>query len=398
MRLMNFSLNLLTNKFTRNAKRGGKQLNPQKVFVGISGGVDSAVSAILLKEAGYDVTGVFIRTWQPDFIECTWRDERRDAIRVCAHLNIPFLECDAENEYKNLVGMQMVNDYVAGLTPNPDILCNREVKFGVFWNFAKQHGADFIATGHYAKNITPPWPSPKLGEGESQDASPVETLKGGVLARPKDRFKDQTYFLWTLQNTDLEHVLFPLSDLNKDEVRVIAQKHNLPNATKKDSQGVCFLGHIDMKDFLSHYTELKQGDVLDEVGNVIGKHDGAIVYTLGQRHGFEVFKKTNNEKPYYIIAKNAELNTITVSTEIVNTAFAKKEHLLTKGFIRKDIENNAETFGLYRYNGEFVKIEVLNELNNDKIQVIFEKPVLISPGQSVVFYQKDMVIGGGVCL
>ncbi len=370
MQLMNFSLNLLTNKKPSGLK--------QKVFVGISGGVDSAVSAILLKQQGYDVTGVFIRTWQPDFIECTWRDERRDAIRVCAHLNIPFLECDAEDEYKNLVGMQMVNDYVAGLTPNPDILCNREVKFGVFWNFAKQNGADFVATGHYAKR----------------------SMQKGLffMERPTDKNKDQTYFLWTLQNADLEHVLFPLADLNKDEVRVIAEKHNLPNATKKDSQGVCFLGHIDIKDFLSHYTELKQGDVLDEEGNVIGKHDGAIVYTLGQRHGFEVFKKTNNEKPYYIIAKNAELNTITVSTEIINTTFAKKEHLLTKGFIRKDIENNAETFGLYRYNGEFVKIEVLNELNNDKIQVIFEKPVLISPGQSVVFYQNDIVIGGGVCL
>lgn len=383
MQLMNFSLNLLTNKFTRNAAQGGKPLpQKQKVFVGISGGVDSAVSAILLKEAGYDVTGVFIRTWQPDFIECTWRDERRDAIRVCAHLNIPFLECDAENEYKNLVGMQMVNDYVAGLTPNPDILCNREVKFGVFWQFAKKHGADFVATGHYAKNIN------KNTGGNN----------AFFMAKPKDTIKDQTYFLWTLQNEDLEHVLFPLGDLNKTEVRYIALKHNLPNATKKDSQGVCFLGHIDMKDFLSHYTDLKQGDVLDEAGNVIGKHDGAIVYTLGQRHGFEVFKKTNNEKPYYVIAKNAELNTITVSTEILNTTFAKKEHLLTKGFIRKDIENKNETLGLYRYNGEFVKIEVLNELNNDKIQVIFEKPVLISPGQSVVFYQNDAVIGGGVCL
>lgn len=363
--LMNFSLNSLTNK---------SKSKPQKVFVGISGGVDSAVSAILLKQQNYDVTGVFIRTWQPDFIECTWRDERRDAIRVCAHLNIPFLECDAENEYKNLVGMQMVNDYVLGLTPNPDILCNREVKFGVFWQFAKNHGADFIATGHYAKN------------------------KGGVLARPKDTFKDQTYFLWTLQNEDLEHVLFPLANLTKNEVRIIAEKNNLPNATKKDSQGVCFLGHIDMKDFLSHYVTLVPGDVLNEAGDIVGKHDGAIIYTLGQRHGFEVFKKTNNEKPYYIIAKNAELNTITVSNEITNTTFAKKEYLLTKGFVRKDIESSAEIFGLYRYNGEFVKIEVLNELNNDKIQVIFEKPVLISPGQSIVFYQNDMVIGGGVCL
>ena len=365
---------------------------PKKVFVGISGGVDSAVSALLLKQQNYDVTGVFIRTWQPDFIECTWRDERRDAIRICAYLNIPFLECDAETEYRDLVGMQMVSDYVSGLTPNPDILCNREVKFSVFWQFAKTRGADFIATGHYAKIITPPQPSPNLREG-------------AALARPKDTAKDQTYFLWTLQNSDLEHVIFPLADLTKPEVREIAQKNKLPNATKKDSQGICFLGHIDIKDFLSHYIDLQEGSVLNELGVVIGKHHGAIIYTLGQRHGFEIFKNTTAEKPYYVIDKDIEKNTLTVSHEHLNNTFAKKEYLLTKGFIRKDINlklgslaSKLDIFGMYRYNGEFVKIETLNELNNKKIQVIFEKPLLISPGQSVAFYQNDIVIGGGVCL
>lgn len=362
--LMNFSLNLLTRKILNKKK--------PKVFVGISGGVDSAVSALLLKQAGYNVTGVFIRTWQPDFIECTWRDERRDAIRVCAHLNIPFLECNAESEYKNLVGMQMVNDYILGLTPNPDVLCNREVKFGVFWEFAKSCGADFIATGHYAKT------------------------ENGLLLRPKDNFKDQTYFLWTLNDADLKHVIFPLGNLTKSDVREIAKKNNLPNATKKDSQGVCFLGHIEIKDFLSHYTKLIKGDVLDTKGNIIGQHDGAIIYTLGQRHGFDVFKKNNNEKPYYVVYKNATHNTITVSNDYTNSPVAKREYMLLNGFFRKDFGDNI--YAMYRYNGELVPITDLNEINNDKIQIIFEKPVIISPGQSIVIYSGDVVIGGGICM
>jgi tRNA-specific 2-thiouridylase len=200
------------------------------VFVGVSGGVDSSVSAALLKDAGYTVVGVFIRTWTPDFIECTWREERRDAMRVCAHLGIPFLECDAEEAYKKGVADYMIEEYKKGNTPNPDVMCNREVKFGVFWEFAKAHEADFIATGHYALNQY-------------------------QLERSKDTAKDQTYFLWTLTQDDLEHTLFPIGHLEKKEVRKLAEKYKLPTATKKDSQGVCFLGPLDMKDFLKHYIE-----------------------------------------------------------------------------------------------------------------------------------------------
>ena len=203
----------------------GKRLG-KTVFVGVSGGVDSSVSAALLKDQGYSVVGVFIRTWQPDFIECTWRDERRDAMRVCAHLDIPFLECDAEDAYKNGVADYMIEEYKKGNTPNPDVMCNREVKFGVFWKFAKDHGADYIATGHYAVNNN--------GLRKSPDAS-----------------KDQSYFLWTLTQDDLIHVLFPVGHLDKKDVRKLAEKYKLPTATKKDSQGVCFLGPLDMKEFLS---------------------------------------------------------------------------------------------------------------------------------------------------
>lgn len=372
MQLMKFSLNLLTNKFARQLVAKPKK---QKVFVGISGGVDSAVSAVLLKKQGYDVVGVFIRTWQPDFIECTWRDERRDAIRICAHLNIPFLECDAEQEYRDMVGLQMVNDYKNGLTPNPDILCNREVKFGVFWQFAKAHGADFIATGHYAK---------------------IEKVdQKYFLTKPKDIHKDQTYFLWTLQSQDLEHTLFPLDNLTKNEVRKIAKKNNLPNAIKKDSQGVCFLGPIDLKDFISHYIKLEKGSVLNEKGEVIGTHDGAIIYTLGQRHGFIITKNTDDEKPYYIVDRNIGKNTITVSHEHTDKKFAKKDFILRDGLLNK--QGQEKVFGIYRYNGEEILVEKINK-NGAEIKVIFEKPLLIAPGQSIVFYQNNLLIGGGICL
>lgn len=361
MQHMNFFLNLLTIK---NKKR-------QKVFVGISGGVDSAVSAILLKKAGYDVTGVFIRTWQPDFIECTWRDERRDAIRICAHLNIPFLECDAEKEYRDLVGMQMINDYKNGLTPNPDILCNREVKFGVFWQFAKSLGADFIATGHYAKNTN------------------------AYLEKPKDTAKDQTYFLWTLKQEDLKHIIFPLAGLKKDGVRKIAKKYNLPNATKKDSQGVCFLGPIDLEDFISHYVDLKPGNVLDIDGKTIGNHKGAIIYTLGQRHGFNIENKKTDERPFYVVDRDLVNNTITVSHNYQDPKFSRVNYYLRNGFIRD--HSDKPIYAIYRYNGEEVLITEIKQKNGN-MEVYFEKELMISSGQSVVFYQNNLVIGGGICL
>lgn len=369
VQLMNFFQNLLTNK-TKNKNR-------KKVFVGISGGVDSAVSAILLKEQGYEVTGVFIRTWQPDFIECTWRDERRDAIRICAHIGIPFMEIDAESTYRDLVGMQMVNDYKNGLTPNPDILCNREVKFGVFWDFAKSLGADYIATGHYAKN----YKDKKTGDY--------------FLAKPKDHKKDQTYFLWTLKNDDLEHVIFPLSNIEKSEVRRIAKKHNLPNATKKDSQGVCFLGHIDIKDFISHYTKLEKGNVLDTQGNIVGQHDGAIVYTLGQRHGFNIEKKTNSEKPFYVVDRNSKNNTITVSNNPNDILYAKDSFLINSGFMRSCLDG---VTAMYRYNGEHVPVKSITNTNTGDTLIEFNKKIMISPGQSIVFYKQDLVVGGGICI
>ncbi|NVN97440.1 hypothetical protein HXX01_04420 [Candidatus Nomurabacteria bacterium] len=224
-----------------------KKLN-KTVFVGVSGGVDSSVAAALLKDQGYNVVGVFIRTWSPDFIECTWKDERRDAMRVCAHLDIPFLECDAEEAYKKGVADYMIEEYKKGNTPNPDVMCNRMVKFGVFWQFAKEHGADFIATGHYARVMensfreatgggVPFLGTPKNGAKELREK--LFSMKRGI-----DSSKDQSYFLWTLTQDDLSHTLFPVGHLEKRDVRRLAEKYKLPTAVKKDSQGVCFLNII----------------------------------------------------------------------------------------------------------------------------------------------------------
>ncbi|MDE2031195.1 MAG: tRNA 2-thiouridine(34) synthase MnmA [Patescibacteria group bacterium] len=342
------------------------------VFVGVSGGVDSSVSAALLKEQGYNVVGVFIRTWQPDFIECTWRDERRDAMRVCAHLDIPFLECDAEEVYKKNVADYMIEEYKKGNTPNPDVMCNREVKFGIFWEFAKEHGADYIATGHYAIN------------------------KKNLLYKSNDKTKDQSYFLWTLTAEDLSHTLFPIGHLQKTEVRKLAKKYKLPTAIKKDSQGVCFLGPLDMKDFLMHYIESKQGDVLDKDGKVIGSHDGAVFFTLGERHGFIINKHSTDDAPVYVINKDIKKNTITVSPSINSLENIDREKFKIKNvnWIFEPILDKEYTAQV-RYHGDLLLCKIKIE-NISEASVIFKNPTIVSPGQSIVVYDNDICLGGGV--
>ena len=355
----------------------GKKID-KTVFVGMSGGVDSSVSAALLKKQGYTVVGVFIRTWTPDFIECTWRDERRDAMRVCAYLGIPFLECDAEEAYKKGVAEYMIEEYRKGNTPNPDVMCNREVKFGVFWQFAKAHGADYIATGHYAICQT------------TQETN-LE------LKKSPDHTKDQSYFLWTLTQDDLSHTLFPVGHLHKTEVRKIAAKFNLPTQTKKDSQGVCFLGPLDMKVFLSHYIPSEKGDVLDEEGKIIGFHDGALFFTIGERHGFTITKKTFQDNPMYVIKKNIEKNTITVSTKIkLGTDSQNATFLLEKtNWVSKIPQKNKKYSGQIRYHGENLPC-TLEVKEDTRAQVTFKEPLLVSKGQSIVLYDNNVCLGGGI--
>ena len=378
------------------------------VFVGVSGGVDSSVSLALLKDAGYKVVGVFIRTWTPDFIECTWRDERRDAMRVCAHLGVPFLECDAEEAYKKGVADYMIEEYKKGKTPNPDVMCNREVKFGVFWQFAKSHGADFIATGHYAEVQSEDLNSFKEATGggvpffvhsySSGSKNGVKELREKLfkLKRSPDLSKDQSYFLWTLTPDDLAHTLFPVGHLQKSEVRKLAQKYNLPTAIKKDSQGVCFLGPLDMKDFLKHFIAEKRGDVLDEDGKIIGYHDGAVFLTLGERHGFTITERTENDEPLYVVAKDINKNTITVSVRQDLTQEQSSSLLISNtnwisGIPEKDKKYTAQI----RYHGENLECTIEVQENNTA-KITFTKPILVSAGQSIVIYDNSLCLGGGV--
>jgi len=350
--------------------------NNKTVFVGVSGGVDSSVAAALLKDQGYNIIGVFIRTWSPDFIECTWKDERRDAMRVCAHLDIPFLECDAEEAYKKGVADYMIEEYKKGNTPNPDVMCNRMVKFGVFWQFAKERGADYIATGHYAIN-------------NYQLPITNYQLKKGV-----DHSKDQSYFLWTLTQDDLSHTLFPVGHLEKKDVRKLAEKYKLSTAVKKDSQGVCFLGPLDMKDFLKHYIEAKKGDVVNEKGDVIGSHDGAIFFTLGERHGFNISKNEDNSKPLYVIAKDIEKNTITVSINAVSATLKTGQSILcnSTNWIIEASEKDKKYTAQIRYHGELLDCKIV--AMSQTCEIIFDKNVLVDKGQSIVVYDGDVCLGG----
>jgi len=368
------------------------------VFVGMSGGVDSSVSAAILKEEGYDVVGVFIKTWHPDFIECNEEEERRDAMRVAAYLDIPFLTFDFEDVYKKGVADYMINEYKAGRTPNPDVMCNKEVKFGAFLNKALDMGADFVATGHYVQNLT------------NLAVKPPSEL-GGFTAKLKksiDPTKDQSYFLWTLKQEQLKNILFPIGHLKKTEVRTLAKKYKIPVAEKKDSQGICFLGMVDLKDFLKHYIDSKNGKVLNTEGEIIGHHDGAVFYTLGERHGFSITKKTANDSRYYVVDKDIKKNILIVSTDKDyfvkrNTGEDNAENkilLNNINWISEIPEENKNYTAQIRYHGEFIPCRIIcatsDVAQKKEVKVIFEKPVKVASGQSVVFYDSDKVLGGGV--
>lgn len=343
-------------------------LMKEKVFVAVSGGVDSSVSAALLKEDGYDVTGVFIKVWQPDFLECTWKEEQLDAMRVCATLDIPFLTFDFEEEYKEGVVDYMISEYKEGRVPNPDVMCNKYVKFGAFLDKAMSMGADYIATGHYAQNIN------------------------NKLVKGIDQNKDQTYFLWTLTKEQIGKTFFPVGMYEKDEVRKIAEKFKLPTAKKKDSQGLCFIGKLDMRDFLKHFIEEKKGDVLDGNNKVIGVHDGATFYTVGQRHGFTVRIKSPNEGPHYIVAKNMQENTITVSTRLDEIGLVRELKLQDINWVSDVPKIGDELEARIRYRQTLFKCK----FTSDDEVLLDDMQNFIASGQSMVFYKGDMCLGGGI--
>lgn len=351
----------------------------EKVFVGMSGGVDSSVSAALLQKEGYEVVGVFMKVWQPDFLPCTWQEERLDAIRVAAHLGIPLLTWDLEKEYKEGVFDYMIREYKAGRTPNPDVMCNKEVKFGAFFRRAMAEGADFVATGHYAQSIF-------------NKKTNLYELREGV-----DSAKDQSYFLWTLGQEHLSKTLFPVGSFPKAHTRALAKKFKLPVAEKKDSQGLCFVGKLDMKEFLAHFLETKEGNVLDSSGAIVGTHRGAVFYTLGERHGFTITKKTTSDERYFVVAKDLISNTITVAH---NPADALPER--SGGLIELSVTNLPEAVASgfacdarIRYHGERLKCS-LESRSESSVTLRFEVPVMVALGQSVVLYVGTTCLGGGI--
>ncbi len=342
-----------------------------RVFVGLSGGVDSAVSAALLKEEGHDVTGVFIWIWNPEWGECRARHERLDAMRVAAFLGIPFREVDLSAEYEKSVIGNLIEEYRSGRTPNPDVLCNRTIKFGAFAEWALAEGAEKIATGHYARIVGK--------EGKER------------LARAIDREKDQSYFLWRLSEKDLARTLFPIGGLFKREVRALAQRFGLPVAEKPDSQGLCFIGELDMADFLKKHLRPEPGELLDEHGHSVGEHDGAALYTLGQRHGFRV--RGAVPKPYFVIRTDTAANTVYVSMK-KEKAYRLSAVLSDEHFPGKEPPFPLSCMGVVRYHGEEHPCRAARR--SEELFVTFSEPVLLSPGQSLVFYENDTVRGGGV--
>jgi len=338
----------------------------KRVFVGMSGGVDSSVSALLLKQQGYDVTGVFIKVWQPDFIECTWREDRLDAMRVASLLDIPFITLDLEKEYKQGVIDYMIDEYKKGRTPNPDVMCNKEVKFGAFYTWAKSQGADYIATGHYAKH------------------------NGTSLVKSDDDNKDQTYFLWTLTKELFPSILFPIGDMEKSDVRTIAENYNLPVSTKKDSQGLCFVGTIDVKTLLKNYIDEQKGEVITEKGEVIGHHTGVMFFTIGERHGFTITKKSTEDSPYFIIAKNISNNTLTVSHTPPQEDVGDVITLESTNWTQEILQGSVYT-ARARYRAPLASVEVIDGTHAR----VLDGAVTKASGQSLVLYDSDVCIGGG---
>ncbi len=365
----------------------------------MSGGVDSSVAALLLKKKGYDIVGVYMKGWS--LTGCA-EEDAKDARRVAGVLNIPFYVFDFEDEYKKAVVDYMVSGYAAGITPNPDVMCNRKIKFGLFLKKSLQLGADYIATGHYVRlwrkisNLPPDFATTKsLRAGKSQNY---------ILKIAKDLNKDQSYFLWTLTPNQLKHCLFPIGDYAKPQVRLLAKKYDLPTAEKPDSQGVCFVGEINVAEFLKEKLGKNPGPIKTIDGKTIGTHDGAIFYTIGQRKGIGIKGSLAGEqgKIYYVAAKDVDTNTLWV-------AEGESQKLFSKELIAKDINwisGRAPKLPLkclarirYRQPLQKATLFVISNLKSkiSKLRVVFNiHQRAITPGQSAVFYEGEEMLGGGI--
>lgn len=347
-----------------------------RVVVGMSGGVDSSVAALLLKEQGYDVIGIFMKNWD-DTDEngvCTATEDYDDVIRVCNQIGIPYYAVNFEKQYWDKVFTYFLDEYKAGRTPNPDVMCNKEIKFKAFLEHAVSLGADYLATGHYAR---------------------VEERDGEVkMLRGVDENKDQTYFLNQLSQEQLEKVMFPIGNIEKSKVRELAKEANLATATKKDSTGICFIGERNFKEFLSNYLPAQLGNMETLEREVVGKHDGLMYYTIGQRHGLGIGGAGD---PWFVIGKDLERNVLYVGQNFHN------EKLYSDSIIATDISwvsnkqkpTTFECTAKFRYRQPDNKVTV-HVLEDGQVKVTFHEPIrAVTPGQAVVFYDGDECLGGG---
>ncbi|HDU8583220.1 MAG: tRNA 2-thiouridine(34) synthase MnmA [Morganella morganii] len=354
----------------------------KKVIVGMSGGVDSSVSAYLLQQQGYQVTGLFMKNWEEDDDTeyCSAAADLADAQAVCDKLGIELLTINFAAEYWDNVFEHFLEEYKAGRTPNPDILCNKEIKFKAFLEYAAEDlGADYIATGHYVRR--------RDIDGTTQ------------LLRGLDSNKDQSYFLYTLSHDQVSQSLFPVGELEKPEVRRIAEQLGLITAKKKDSTGICFIGERKFRDFLARYLPAKPGPIMTVDGQEIGQHDGLMYHTLGQRKGLKIGgTREGSDEPWYVVDKDVENNILIVAQG--------HEHprLMSAGLIaqqldwvsREPLTQPMRCVVKTRYRQEDIPCTV-TPLGDDKISVRFDNPVAaVTPGQSAVFYQDEVCLGGGV--
>ena len=348
----------------------------KKVVVGLSGGVDSAVAALLLKREGYDVIGLFMRNWveEDECGRCTADDDYYDVRRIADAIGIDYYAEDFSKEYYDKVFKHFVEEYQKGRTPNPDVLCNREIKFDVFASFARTMGADYVATGHYAA----------LSHGERTR-----------LLRSRDENKDQTYFLNQVTEEQIRNALFPLGELEKGEVREIARQAGIPVWEKKDSTGICFIGERNFRKFLSEYIPMKPGDIVSPEGVVVGRHEGVYYYTIGQRKGLGVGGGGNGE-PWFVLDKDVTNNRLIVTQGETADLYSKGLTVESFHYISEELpEGESRVLARIRHRQPLQEATALRE--GDRVRLTFDKPQrAVAEGQYAVLYRDRVCLGGGV--
>lgn len=370
------------------------QQKKKKILLAMSGGVDSSVAALLLKNQGYDVVGAFMKNWSdtkdPLTGRCAWRTERKMALKICSHLDIPLITLDFEKQYKREVINKMFEKYKKGITPNPDIDCNQKIKFPLLLKEAKKRHIDLISTGHYARSR----------KKKDKKGKIVYELIRGV-----DESKDQSYFLYKITQSELSNLIFPIGEYTKEQIRIIAKTNKFPNHDKKGTVGICFVGKVNLKKFLQKKIKPKIGKILDPEGKVIGEHDGIYYYTIGQRlgprYGFELNRGDKNKpSKWYVARKDVKKNIIIAAPENHSLNFRK-------GIIINDLhlisdtqeqfkKKNMKVFSRIRHVGELLPSTLHYHKKSKQFKVELDEAITgVSEGQAIVLYQEEKVLGGG---